>query len=159
MTARQSPDQDEKGSSDRHALTCADKYTRLHSTAGQIHITLNEGKDRAQQAVEQVKIRTGREIGKSLHGHLLKYKHRAEYGKPVVAQLADDLGLHRRRLYEMQTFHRTFPIVRSIAQFNLSWTHYLKIIKLPSPETREYYIKRTEEHHWMRPRSATSHPG
>ena len=90
-------------------------YTTLRDA---VIATLEAGKTRAQQAVEQEKIRTGWEIGKMLHQHLLKNKDRAEYGKQVIAQLADDLEMGQQRLYEMLAFHRTFPIFRTSAKFN-----------------------------------------
>ena len=110
--------------------------------------TLEAGKIRAQQAVEQEKIRTGWEIGKMLHQHLLKNKDRAEYGERVITQPADDLEMGPQRLYEMLAFHRTFPIFRSSGKFNLSWTHYVKLLKLLSSETRDYHIEQAEEKGW-----------
>jgi hypothetical protein len=65
-------------------------YTILRDAA---LATLEAGKIRAQQAVEQEKIRTGWEIGKMLHQHLLKNKDRAEYGERGITQPADDLEM------------------------------------------------------------------
>ena len=120
-------------------------YTGLRHA---ITVALEAGKTRAQQTVEQEKIRTGWEIGKLLHQHLLKDKDRAEHGERVIGQLADDLGMHERRLYEMLTFHQAFPILRRCSEFNLNWSHYVRLLKLPSPETRNFYIAQAAEHGW-----------
>lgn len=55
------------------ALLTTPAYTILRDA---VLATLEAGKIRAQQAVEQEKIRTGWEIGKMLHQHPLKNKDR-----------------------------------------------------------------------------------
>jgi len=83
-------------------------------------LPLRPAKRGRSRPLEQEQIRTGWEIGKLLHQHLLKDKDRAEHGERVIGQLADDLGMHERRLYEMLTFHQAFPILRTCAEFNFT---------------------------------------
>ncbi len=77
---------------------------------------LEEGKERARQAVEREKVVTYQQVGRILYEHFLAYKERANYGDKVITRLAEDIGIGERRLYEMLKFYRCFPILRPVAE-------------------------------------------
>jgi hypothetical protein len=118
-------------------------YDALRTEIVQILAT---GQERARQAVEREKARAFWEVGRLLHLHLKDYGERAAYGEQVVSQLSTDLEIDRRRLYEMLKVHRHFPIVRSIGQ--LTWTHYLKLLKVASGEDRDFYLRTAAKEGW-----------
>ena len=49
--------------------------------------------------------------------------------------LAVDLGIKKRRLYEIVKFYRVYPIVRSLTA-QLSWTHYVSLIDISDEKER-----------------------
>jgi hypothetical protein len=104
------------------------------------------GKERARQAVEREKTRTYWEVGRLLHRHLEQHGQRAAYGEQVMSRLAADLEMDRRRLYEMLRVYRAFPIVRATGQ--LTWTHYLTLLKVPSAEARSFYFGAARQKGW-----------
>ena len=109
---------------------------------------LEEGKERARQAVERERVRTYWAVGDVLHTHLLGHQDRAEYGERIIGQLAEDLSIGERRLYEMLEVRRTFPKLRPAAE--LGWTHYVAVLGLPTKREREYYLAQAGEGGWSR---------
>jgi hypothetical protein len=65
----------------------------------------------------------------------------------LVENLARDLGFHRRDLYRMVQFYRTYPIVTSLMS-QLTWTHYTLLITLENPEQRRFYEVQTVRNAW-----------
>lgn len=81
---------------------------------------------------------------------------RAEYGKRVIEQLANDLtarygkGYDRISLYNYVRFHQMFPqildavsqqsgIVDAVSQQLLPWTHYRELIRVENATARACY--------------------
>ena len=84
---------------------------------------LQEGKARAQRAVEEETLRTYHEIGHLLSDFLLQNNNdRADYGAQTVRLLADEVGMSQTLLYQTLAFFRLAPILH--ARVKLSWTHY-----------------------------------
>ena len=95
--------------------------------------TLIEG----QQRIEAERVRTYWETGRVIHGHILKYADRAEYGAQVIADLAGDLNVSSRHLPQCQQFakeYATLPIVHARAQFN--WTHFRQLMSVSDEKER-----------------------
>jgi endonuclease YncB( thermonuclease family) len=97
---------------------------------------------KARQLVEREIASAHWEVGRLLNTHLETHGTRAHYGEQVVQQLAADLEIDYRRLYEMLRVYRALPIFRATGK--LTWTHYLTLLKAPE-ETREHYAQRAEE--------------
>ena len=95
------------------------------------------------------------EIGTRVRREVLRAQ-RADYGAEVVEALSERLrgefgrGFGRRNLFSMVRFAEVFPdleIVQSlIAQ--LGWTHFLHIIALDDPLTREFYAAMCQVERW-----------
>lgn len=91
-------------------------------------------------------------IGKTINDEILK-NQRAEYGKEIVATLSQQLseqygkGYSKRNLHNMVRFYQIFPIVQTVSA-QLSWSHYLLILKLEDEKAREWYIKECEASNW-----------
>ena len=109
---------------------------------------LEEGKERARQAVEREKVVTYQQVGRILHTHFLAHKERADYGDKVIARLAEDIGIGERRLYEMLKFYRCFPILRPVAE--LGWSHYTVLLSLPGKTERAFYLGEAVRNGWSR---------
>ena len=71
---------------------------------------------------------------------------RAGYGDEVLAQLAEDLDIRKRLLYEMLRLRRLFPKVPTSAQ--LGWSHYRVLLGVAARRARSFYVKHAEQHGW-----------
>jgi predicted nuclease of restriction endonuclease-like (RecB) superfamily len=108
---------------------------------------LDKGLYKAYKAVDNIKAQTYWQIGERIAREELKHKKRAGYGKSLIKNLAVDLDFKRQRLYEIVKFYRTYPIVRAL-HGQLSWYHYLELIKLESDKQREFYESKTAQNVW-----------
>jgi predicted nuclease of restriction endonuclease-like (RecB) superfamily len=84
---------------------------------------------------------------------------RAEYGKQIVAQVAQQLqeeygkkGFEKSSLTRMMKFSKLFPdeqIVARAAQ-QLSWSHFVELLPLKDGLQREFYITLAASERWSR---------
>ena len=107
---------------------------------------LQEGKERAQEAVERVRVETYSRAGRLIHQHILTRKDRADYGDQVMVRLSGDIGISTRRLYQMLQLYRTFGIVNGRSQ--LGWSHYRVLMGLKGRRERDFYLKEAAKAGW-----------
>ena len=124
------------------ALT-VDSYQQLK---GEIVRVLLEGHERARLAVERERVRAYWEVGRILDDYLRTTEGESGYGTRVMAQLAEDLEMKPRRLYNMVEVFRAFEKLHSHA--NLTFTHYLHISQVSSQGEREELVARCEAEGW-----------
>ena len=78
---------------------------------------------------------------------------RASYGDAVLDKLSQKLnnefgkGFSKRNLERMRRFYICFPIATTVSS-QLSWSHYLEIIKIDDENKRNFYIKETINSKW-----------
>jgi len=78
---------------------------------------------------------------------------RATYGDEVLEKLSQKLtnefgkGFSKRNLERMRKFYICFPIAATLSS-QLSWSHYLELIKIEEQNKREFYIKETLNSRW-----------
>ncbi len=72
-------------------------------------------------------------------------KHRAEYGKKVLAELAEWLttefgeGFDASNLRYMRQFYQAFPKCDAL-RHELSWTHYRLLLRVENEQARTWYM-------------------
>lgn len=95
------------------------------------------------------------EIGKRINQETLNAR-RAEYGKQIIATLAEQLTLEHgssfseKNLRRMIQFAEVFPdkqIVASVMR-QLSWTHIRELIPIKDPLKRDFYIEICKLERW-----------
>lgn len=80
-------------------------------------------------------------------------EERASYGEAVLEKLAEKLtmefgkGFSKRNLERMRKFYIYFPIATTVSS-QLSWSHYLEILKIDEESKRNFYIKETINSKW-----------
>jgi predicted nuclease of restriction endonuclease-like (RecB) superfamily len=80
-------------------------------------------------------------------------KERADYGKSVLRNLANELtlefgkGFDERNLNNMRAFYKAFPIWNAL-RTELSWTHYRLLSRLNSEEKSQYYLNESIQNNW-----------
>lgn len=91
-------------------------------------------------------------IGKAIM-EIQQGDERAVYGETVLEKLSEKLtkefgkGFSKRNLERMRKFYCLFPIASTVLS-QLSWSHYLEIIKIDEEAKRKFYIKETINSKW-----------
>ena len=134
-------------------LTPTDGYRQLLE---QISGAYTQGRVRAVQAVNAQLIEAYWQVGR----HIVDYEQagqlRAEYGKALISTLAADLGLRhgkgfsRSNLVYMRLLYLRYPISQKPSH-QLSWSHYVELLKLDDELERGFYEKQAITEHWSVP--------
>ena len=121
----------------------------------EIRKIIEEGKQQVAQAINVGLTATYWHIGKRINNEVLNNK-RAGYGKQIVQSLSAKLvqeygkGFSAKNLRHMMKFAEVFPdfqIVSSLIR-QLSWTHFIIIIYLPTDLEREFYAQMCRIENW-----------
>ena len=118
-----------------------------------IKILLHSARQQLQQAVNTTMVQTYWHIGRLIVEDEQNGKERAEYGKKQLEQVADTLtqefgkGFDARNLRNMRQFYLAFPIWQSV-NAKLSWTHYVRLIRIENTDARAWYIQESIENNW-----------
>lgn len=105
------------------------------------------------QTVNSVMVQTYWNIGKIIVEDEQKGETRAEYGKKQLEIISQTLteefgkGFDTRNLRNMRQFYITFPIWQSV-NAKLSWTHYVRLIRIENQNARDWYIKEIIANNW-----------
>lgn len=105
------------------------------------------------QTINSVMVQTYWNIGKIIVEDEQKGETRAEYGKKQLEIISQTLteefgkGFDTRNLRNMRQFYITFPIWQSV-NAKLSWTHYVRLIRIENQNARDWYIKEIIANNW-----------
>lgn len=115
-----------------------------------------------EQAQKQVQLRVNSAmvvlywyIGKSIQDDILK-SDRAEYGKSIIKGVSESLtikfgrGYSRSNISRMVEFYNKFPtiVIGATLSHQLSWSHFVELIKIKNDVQREFYFTMTTNEHW-----------
>ena len=113
---------------------------------GEIVRVLLVGHERARQAVERERVKAYWDVGRILDNHLQTTTGDSGYGTRVMAQLAADLEMEPRRLYNMVEVFRAFEKLNSDSI--LTFTHYLHLSRVADQEERGKLVGKCEAEWW-----------
>ncbi|KAA6339090.1 hypothetical protein EZS27_012951 [termite gut metagenome] len=119
----------------------------------QISETFQQGQRQAVIAVNSHLVDTYWKVGQYIVDFEQKGKERAVYGKSLLESLARDLtllhgkGFGVSNIYRMRQFYIAFPILAELPQ-ELSWTHWVELLKIEDPLERSFYLKQTIYEKW-----------
>lgn len=127
--------------------------------AERIEQLIEETKKRTVATINTAMVYTYYEIGRMIVEEEQKGKLRAEYGKAVLKELSIRLtnkfgkGFSVENLDRMRYFYKTYSKTNSSTvltnlQFSLSWSHYLKLMRIDNPEERKFYEIEAIENNW-----------
>lgn len=134
---------------------------------------LQAARQNVVRAVNQTMVYTYFEIGRMIVEDEQQGKERAEYGKQVLNELSIRLtaefgkGFSKRNLEQMRKFFLTYSIAQKpsaqfqsdekelktisptpLPKFNLSWSHYLKLMRIENPQERSFYEIECAANNW-----------
>ena len=125
-------------------------YTTLKE---QIKTLLLKGRENATHSVNTILLKTYWHIGKHIVEFEQKGEKKAEYGKELLTKLSKDLtleygkGFSRSNLFQIRSFYLKFPKIQTLSE-QLSWSHYVELIKADSELELNFYLKQCEKENW-----------
>ena len=126
---------------------------------------LKEARRSVVQVVNKTMVYTYFEIGRMIVEEEQKGKERAEYGKQLLKELSNQLnsefgkGFSVTNLQQMKNFYNVYGKQQTVSakseivisqniDFNLSWSHYLFLMRIDILEERKFYEIETIENNW-----------
>jgi len=134
-------------------LTTDSEYHRLLGRISEVYTT---GQVRAYQAVNAHITETYWQIGHDIVEFEQRGKVRADYGTALLASLSRDLtlrlgkGFSRSNLVRFRQLYLTYPISAKASQ-QLSWSHYVELLKLDDNLERSFYEQQAIREKWSVP--------
>jgi predicted nuclease of restriction endonuclease-like (RecB) superfamily len=121
----------------------------------QIVDLLQSARSRVVHTVNQTMVLTYFEIGRMIVEEEQDGKERAGYGKKVVKELSIVLtnefgkGFSERNIEQMRQFYLVYSKSQTVsAEFKLSWSHYLKLMRIDDENERKFYEIESFKNNW-----------
>src|SRR5690606_12088678 len=107
---------------------------------------LKQARSSVVNSINRTMVYTYFEIGRMIVEEEQGGRVRAEYGKHILQELATRLtsefgkGFSQRNLEQMRQFYLIYSKTQTVsAEFNLSWSHYLKLMRIDNEDERKFY--------------------
>ena len=120
-----------------------------------VAILLSQARKSVVQTVNKTMVYTYFEIGRMIVEEEQNGNERAEYEKQIMKELSKRLntefekGFSQRNLEQMRQFYLIYSKTQTpSAEFNLSWSHYLKLMRIDNEDERRYYQIEASENNW-----------
>ena len=124
----------------------------INSIYGNIKELVINSRNKVYTAVNTEMLNLYWNIGKIIM-EIQQGDERATYGEAVLEKLSEKLtrefgkGFSKRNLERMRKFYILFPITTTVSS-QLSWSHYLELIKIEEQEKRNFYLNETINSRW-----------
>lgn len=123
---------------------------------GDVRRIIEEGRKQAYAAAGNIALSTYWNIGRRIVEEEQNGNSRAEYGKRLIAELADNLkkdygsGYGKRNLAYYRQFYLSFNNIEILHEFvqNLSWTHIRRLLSVTDPNARQWYMMQASRDMW-----------
>ena len=126
---------------------------------------LKEARKNVVQTVNKTMVYTYFEIGRMIVEEEQNGQERAEYGKQILKELSKRLtsefgkGFSVTNLQQMKNFYSVYGkqqtlsaksdnVTKKNIDFQLSWSHYLKLMRIDNEAEREFYEKEAFVNNW-----------
>ena len=121
---------------------------------------LSKARSEVVRSVNKTMVYTYFEIGRLIIEEQQHGKDRAEYGKSILKTLSDKLvkeigkGFSVDNLENMRKFYFSYSKSETVSRnlesydFQLSWSHYLKLIRINNLEERKFYEIEAIQNNW-----------
>lgn len=116
---------------------------------------LKQAQSNVVQTVNKTMVTTYFEIGRMIVEEEQKGKERAEYGQQLINELSYKLstefgkGFFPTNIKQMRSFYLIYSKGQTVSdEFNLSWSHYLKLMSIDDENERRFYEIETYKNNW-----------
>jgi len=107
------------------------------------------------QTINKTMVLTYFEIGRMIVEEEQKGKDRAAYGQQLINELSNRLstefgkGFSPTNIKQMRSFFLIYSKGQTVSdEFNLSWSHYLKLMRIKDENERRFYEIETYKNNW-----------
>ena len=123
----------------------------------EIHDLLHNARQNIISNINSTMTKTYFLIGKRIVEEEQDGNKRAEYGKNLIKMLSEKLtkefgkGFSETNLEQMRKFFKVYAIPQTLSeefQFNLSWSHYLILMRIKDINARNFYEIEAFENNW-----------
>ena len=123
----------------------------------EIHDLLHKARQNIISNINSTMTKTYFLIGKRIVEEEQNGNKRAEYGKKLMKTLSEKLtkefgkGFSETNLEQMRKFFKVYGIPQTLSeefQFNLSWSHYLILMRIKDINARNFYEIEAFENNW-----------
>jgi len=123
----------------------------------EIHDLLHNARQNIISNINSTMTKTYFLIGKRIVEEEQNGNKRAEYGKNLIKMLSEKLtkefgkGFSETNLEQMRKFFKVYGIPQTLSeefQFNLSWSHYLILMRMEDINARNFYEIEAFENNW-----------
>lgn len=141
---------------DNHNRIQTSQKSESSGLIDEIREIIERGRSQAYASANQIVIQTYWNIGRRIVVEEQLGKQRAEYGKRLIENLAEQLSAiygsnySKRNLEYYRQFYlcfKDFEIVNTRVR-NLTWSHIRRIMNESDPEARVWYLKEASEQMW-----------
>ena len=123
--------------------------------ATKISELLISARTKVVQTVNRTMVLTYFEIGRMIVEEKQNGKQRADYGKQIIKSLSERLthefgkGFSQRNLEQIRQFYSVYSNTQTLsAEFNLSWSHYMKLMRIDDENERKFYEIESFKNKW-----------
>ena len=116
---------------------------------------IKESQNKIITAINNTMTLTYFEIGRMIVEEEQKGVHRADYGKQIIKTLSLKLtkdfgqGFSMRNIEQMRQFYIVYSIPQTVsAEFKLSWSHYLTLMRINDVNERSFYEIESLKNNW-----------
>ncbi len=127
---------------------------------------LEESQKNVLRNINHVMTNTYYLIGHRIVEEQQRGKKRADYGEKIIKELSYELqkqfgrGFSERNLEAMRQFYLTYQIPQTLSaesklvrtktqsRFQLSWSHYIKLIRIEDQDERKFYEIESKNNNW-----------
>jgi predicted nuclease of restriction endonuclease-like (RecB) superfamily len=122
---------------------------------GKVIGLLNKARTEIVSNVNKTMVYTYYEIGRIIVEEEQKGKGRAEYGQQLIEELSVKLskefgkGFSSTNIKQMRSFFNIYSKGQTTSdEFNLSWSHYLKLMRIEDENERKFYEIEAYKNNW-----------
>ncbi|MFH1563188.1 MAG: PDDEXK nuclease domain-containing protein [Nitrospirota bacterium] len=112
-----------------------------------IRSLLEKATYQAYKAVDNLRVQTYWQVGERIARGELEHRDKPMYGEKLLKQLANDLTIAWRNIYNALLFYKIYPILQTVSA-KLSWSHYVELITTQNAEEREFYESQIVQNNW-----------
>ena len=116
---------------------------------------LKQARNSVIRTINHTMIQTYYEVGKLIVEEEQNGKDRAEYGKQLIEELSVRLnqefgkGFSVTNLKQMRSFYQIYSKGQTLSdEFSLSWSHYLKLMRIDDEKERKFYEIESVKNNW-----------
>ena len=117
-----------------------------------VGLALQCGRRKLASSVNATIVQTYWQIGKFIVEYEQHGNERAEYGSDLLNRLSRDLtlkyasGFSRSNVFYIRKLYLEYPKVQTLSE--LSWSHYIELLKIEDKSERSFYEKESVNAHW-----------